>query len=87
MQRFLLEHFPKGTGFPDLELPPVDCAELPLATVDAFSIDDSATTEIDDALSVRALDDGGWRVGVHIAAPALALARDSAWDQVARALM
>ncbi len=87
MQRFLLEHFPKGTGFPDLELPPVDCAELPLATVDAFSIDDSATTEIDDALSVRALDDGGWRVGVHIAAPALALARDSAWDQVARARM
>jgi exoribonuclease-2 len=87
MQRFLLEHFPKGTAFPELELPQIDFAELPLATVEAFSIDDSATTEIDDALSVRALDAGGWRIGVHIAAPALALARDSAWDQVARTRM
>ncbi len=87
MQRFLLEHFPKGTEFPALDLPQVDFADLPLAPVEAFSIDDSATTEIDDALSVRALEAGGWRVGVHIAAPALALERDSAWDQVARARM
>ncbi len=87
MQRFLLEYFPKGTGFPALPLPEVDSGTLPLADVEAFSIDDSATTEIDDALSVRGLDGGGLRLGVHIAAPALALVRDSAWDQVARARM
>ncbi|WP_288121220.1 RNB domain-containing ribonuclease [Thiomonas sp.] len=87
MQRFLLEHFPKGTGFPDLALPARDAQDLPLADVQAFSIDDSATTEIDDALSVRALADGGTVLGIHIAAPALALERDSPWDQTARARM
>ena len=87
MQRFLLEHFPKGTGFADLPLSTPDVGDLPLAEVQAFSIDDSATTEIDDALSVQRLDGGGVVLGIHIAAPALALARDSAWDQAARARM
>ncbi|WP_031407763.1 ribonuclease catalytic domain-containing protein [Thiomonas sp. FB-Cd] len=87
MQRFLLEHFPKGTGFPEVPLPEADAEGLPLAAVKAFSIDDSATTEIDDALSVQPVDGGGLRVGIHIAAPALALLRDSAWDQAARARM
>ncbi len=87
MQRFLLEHFPKGTGFADLALPAAAADDLPLAAVQAFSIDDSATTEIDDALSVQPLQDGGVLLGIHIAAPALALARDSAWDQAARARM
>nr|MBW4047888.1 RNB domain-containing ribonuclease [Pseudomonadota bacterium] len=87
MQRFLLEHFPKGTGFPEVPLPETDAEGLPLAAVKAFSIDDSATTEIDDALSVLPIDGGGLRVGIHIAAPALALLRDSAWDQAARARM
>ena len=87
MQRFLLEHFPKGTGFPEFPLPESDLEGLPLAAVKAFSIDDSATTEIDDALSVQPIDGGGLRVGIHIAAPALALLRDSAWDQAARARM
>ncbi len=51
-RRFLLENFPKGTGFPPgLEAPAIPDL-LPLAPVQAFSIDDSATTEIDDALSV-----------------------------------
>ena len=31
----------------------------------AFSIDDAATTEIDDAFSLTRLDNGNWRVGVH----------------------
>ena len=83
MQRFLLERFPKGTGFPALPLPAAP-AELPLAPAAAFSIDDSATTEIDDAFSLQWLPDGRVRLGIHIAAPALALARDSDWELVAR---
>ena len=87
MQRFLLEYFPRGTGFADQALPRLAPDDLPLAEVRAFSIDDSATTEIDDALSLRALPDGGAVVGIHIAAPALALERDSAWDLAARQRM
>ncbi|MBL8508991.1 MAG: RNB domain-containing ribonuclease, partial [Chitinimonas sp.] len=43
---FLSEYFPKGTGFPAMELPAAP-ADLPDAGVRAFSIDDAATTEID----------------------------------------
>ena len=50
----------------------------------AFSIDDSATTEIDDALSVQGLGTGTVVFGVHIAAPALAFEPESAIDKVAR---
>jgi exoribonuclease-2 len=82
-QRFLFEHFPRGTGFPSLQAPPIT-DELPLATVRAFSVDDSATTEIDDALSIQGLGTGTVTLGIHIAAPALAIAPDSAIDQVAR---
>ncbi|OZB77096.1 MAG: ribonuclease II [Thiomonas sp. 14-64-326] len=83
MQRFLLERFPKGTVFPALPMPSFNDA-LPLAAAAAFSIDDSATTEIDDAFSLQWLDDGRVRLGIHIAAPALALTRDSDWEQFAR---
>lgn len=86
---FLLEHFPRGTGFAELAetaaLNPADPAELPRSTVRAFSVDDAATTEIDDALSIQWLDDGIIRVGIHIAAPALGIAPGSGLDQVARA--
>ena len=82
-RRFLFEHFPKGHGLPALEAPPIR-EELPLAAVQAFSIDDSATTEIDDALSVQGLGSGTVVFGIHIAAPGLAIAPDSALDQVAR---
>ncbi len=82
-QRFLFEHFPRGTGFPALQAPPIT-DELPLATVRAFSVDDSATTEIDDALSIQGLGTGTVTLGIHIAAPGLAIAPDSAIDQVAR---
>jgi exoribonuclease-2 len=81
LQRFLFEHFPKGTGFPPIELDTWE--ELPQAGVNAFSIDDAATTEIDDAFSVDKLANGNWRVGVHIAAPTLGLPRGSAGDLVA----
>jgi exoribonuclease II len=81
LQRFLFEHFPKGTGFPPVSMSKWE--ELPRASVNAFSIDDAATTEIDDAFSVEKLPNGNWRVGVHIAAPALGLPRDSDGDKIA----
>jgi len=82
-RRFLFENFPKGTGFPALQAPAIKDV-LPLASVRAFSIDDSATTEIDDALSVQGLGSGTVVFGVHIAAPALAFAPDSPLDKLAR---
>ena len=85
-QRFLFEHFPKGTGFGELAVPSLSEA-LPLADVQAFSIDDSQTTEIDDALSVQGLGTGCVTLGIHIAAPALSIAPDSALDQIARQRM
>lgn len=85
-KRFLFENFPKGTGFPALSAPAIQ-DELPLAAVQAFSIDDSHTTEIDDALSVQGLGSGTVTVGIHIAAPGLALTPGSPIDQVARARM
>jgi exoribonuclease II len=82
-QRFAFEHFPKGTGFPALQAPAI-ADELPLANVQAFSIDDSQTTEIDDALSVQGIGSGTIMLGIHIAAPSLALQPGSAIDKVAR---
>ena len=82
-RRFLFDQFPKGVAFPSLAPPPVK-DELPTAAVQAFSIDDSATTEIDDALSVQGLGSGTVVLGVHIAAPGLAIAPDSPLDKVAR---
>jgi exoribonuclease-2 len=82
-KRFLLEYFPKGTGFPPVTAPAIK-EELPLAAVQAFSIDDSSTTEIDDALSVQGLGTGTVTVGVHIAAPGLAIQAGAPLDQLAR---
>jgi len=80
---FLLEYFPRGTGFAPVT-EPADPPELPRSAVRAFSMDDEATTEIDDALSVEWRDDGSIRVGIHIAAPALGIAPGSELDKVAR---
>lgn len=78
---FLLEYFPNGRGFPTL--PPVSApTDLPFADVCAFSIDDSNTTEIDDALSLQQLPNGHYRVGIHIAAPTLGIAPDSPVDRL-----
>jgi exoribonuclease-2 len=80
--RFLYEYFPKGTDFDPLlaaEAP----GELELSAVEAFSIDDAATTEIDDAFSVTKLANDNWQVGVHIAAPALGIEPGSALDREA----
>jgi exoribonuclease II len=82
--RFLFEAFPSGIGFAthhDAAATP----QLPLAPVRAFSIDDATTTEIDDAFSVRILPNGNFEIGIHIAAPALAIPRGSPLDGIARA--
>lgn len=57
---------------------------LPQAPSPAYSIDDATTTEIDDAFSLQELAEGGWRVGIHIAAPAAAIGPESALGQSAR---
>ncbi len=82
-QQFLREQFPRGTDFPDVEVPPLPQG-LPRADVRAFSIDDAATTEIDDAFSLQPLPGIGWRVGIHIAAPGLAILPNSPFDLIAR---
>jgi exoribonuclease II len=83
-KRFLLENFPKGTGFPAITAPAI-ADELPLAPVQAFSIDDSQTTEIDDALSLQGLGSGTVTIGIHIAAPGLAVQPGSPIDVLGRA--
>jgi exoribonuclease II len=86
-QRFLFDQFPKGIAFPPLSAPAIDTGALPLSEAHAFSIDDSNTTEIDDALSVRGLGSGTVTLGIHIAAPALAIKPGDAIDVVARSRM
>jgi len=99
LDRFLHEFFPQGTAFefradasPRATITPslgegeggkADL-HLPLADVQAFSIDDAATTEIDDAFSITPRDGGGWRVGIHIAAPGLGIGPESALGEIAR---
>ncbi len=84
LNKFLFEHFPAENS--DADLPTISApADLPLADVSAFSIDDAETTEIDDAFSVTTLPNGNTRVGIHIAAPALGIAMASPIDAYARA--
>lgn len=84
--RFLHDYFPKGTDFPPHARPVISdlLSDLPEAGVEAFSIDDAATTEIDDAFSVQALPGIGHRIGIHIAAPGLGLLPASDLDSIAR---
>jgi exoribonuclease-2 len=81
--KFLFEYFPRGAAFPDV---PCDSQadDLPVADVEAYSIDDAETTEIDDAFSLTPGMDGGMRVGIHIAAPALGYPPGSPIDAIAR---
>ncbi|HUN93694.1 MAG TPA: ribonuclease catalytic domain-containing protein [Burkholderiaceae bacterium] len=91
---FLASAFPRGVAFPSGLPSPSGVVEtldgaLPLAAVEAFSIDDSTTTEIDDAFSLQPIEasGGAWRIGIHIAAPALAIRRGDELDAVARGRM
>ena len=81
--RFLFEYFPEGTDFPAFDSA-VMPGDLPRAEVAAFSIDDATTTEIDDAFSITPREGGGWRIGIHIAAPSLGFGRGSSLDEIAR---
>ncbi|HVP08138.1 MAG TPA: RNB domain-containing ribonuclease, partial [Burkholderiales bacterium] len=81
--RFLHEFHPHGERFPAHEAPAVP-ADLPLAEAAAFSLDDVGTTEIDDAFSLTRISDEELRIGIHIAAPALAFAPGSGLDAIAR---
>jgi exoribonuclease-2 len=84
--RFLFEHFPDskgGTAFPAYA-DAVDPSDLPVADVQAFSIDDAHTTEIDDAFSLAVQADGSMRIGIHIAAPCLGFGPQSDLGQIAR---
>ncbi|MER1968737.1 ribonuclease catalytic domain-containing protein [Castellaniella sp. GW247-6E4] len=84
--RFLSQHFPKGVDWPPIEVDAYG-ANLPRAEVEAYSVDDSHTIEIDDALSVTLPDEHTIRVGIHIAVPALAVTRGSEFDGMARSRM
>lgn len=83
--QFIWEHFPSGTDFGEAvtQSVPDNISSLPVADVAAFSIDDASTTEIDDAFSVTPLTLGSFRIGVHIAAPALGIHPRSTLDQIA----
>jgi exoribonuclease-2 len=82
LKRFLHEFFPRGAAFPPHEVPRPG-EDLPRAALEAFSLDDIGTTEIDDAFSVQRVA-GGLRLGIHIAAPALGFGPGSALDAIAR---
>ncbi|WP_028357157.1 ribonuclease catalytic domain-containing protein [Brackiella oedipodis] len=87
--QFLENHFPKGTAIAPtaLDYASVNLEDLPIADVAAYSLDNSSTTEIDDALAVQALGDDIYQISVHIAAPALLIQRDSEADKLARQRM
>ncbi len=83
--QFVWQHFPSGIDFNELDSQPVanNINDLPYTDVAAFSIDDASTTEIDDAFSVTSLSLGSFRIGIHIAAPALGIDPDSPLDKTA----
>ena len=86
MRKFVAEYFATGLAAKASELSAVP-DDLPLSQAQAFSIDDSSTTEIDDCLSVHFLNSEQVRVGVHIAAPSCAITIDSSLDLAARERM
>jgi exoribonuclease-2 len=90
--RFMAECFPRGC---EHAVQPEETAKLqarlaalgqslPRAQSAAYSIDDESTTEVDDAFSCEALDHGGWRIGVHIAAPGALLGPEDPLAHLAR---
>jgi exoribonuclease II len=80
--RFLFENFPRGAEHADYPAPDA-VSDLLLADVQAYSIDDAATTEIDDAFSLSSLPNGNTRIGIHIAVPVLGITPESAFEDVA----
>lgn len=64
---FTIQHIPNTTAI--LSVP--EMTPLPTAAVKAFSIDDTGTTEIDDAFSLTPLENGNQSIGIHIALPSM----------------
>lgn len=83
---FYAENFPEGAGFPDtLPQPPEGRGDdLPVSDAVPFSIDDSSTTEIDDATSVTHMEGGKTRIGIHIAVPSIGMQRRDPMDLFVR---
>jgi len=81
-RRFISQYFPHGLNPPHYPLAK-RAGHLEQTAVSAFSIDDHTTTEIDDAFSVEKIGDA-YRIGIHIAAPAIAIVRDDDNDRAAR---
>jgi len=79
---FVFENFPHGIEFGEVA-PIPDPGTLQESDAVAFSIDDATTTEIDDAFSVRKMTNGNFRIGIHIAAPALSIEVGSSLDDIA----
>src|SRR5690606_14499194 len=82
--RFMTANFPKGAEFAPVQVGEYG-ADLPLADVVAYSVDDTSTTEVDDALSVVPLGDDLVQIGIHIAVPGLAVKHGNEFDALARA--
>jgi exoribonuclease-2 len=81
--KFLSEYFLRGTA-PAIEITFNPPSGLPSTSLRAYSIDDAATVEIDDAFSFHQLDASRIEIGIHIAAPALYFAADSTVDAYAK---
>ncbi len=86
LEKFMFEHFPKG--LPDSQgAKPSEVSPLRRGDAIAFSIDDSGTTEIDDAFSVSELPGGNLQVGIHISAPSLGIEMGSDIDRHALSML
>ncbi|MBW0454645.1 MAG: RNB domain-containing ribonuclease [Candidatus Kinetoplastibacterium crithidii] len=82
-KKFIKNNFPNGIDFQDsFSVNIID--DLPVSDAEIYSIDDISTTEIDDGLSVRKIDENLTKVGIHIAAPALGIEYGSMLDKIAR---
>ncbi len=85
-QQFIRDNFPQGLDFKiqNASSLHVKLDQLEQNThLDVFSIDDSNTTEIDDAFSVE-WNENGFELGIHIAAPTLSISVDDIFDKIAR---
>lgn len=68
---FVKQYFPQGTELAPLVINDHSTDITLNDKLNVFSIDDSMTTEIDDAFSLQKKDDGSFIIGIHISAPAL----------------
>lgn len=87
--KFINEFFSEGVGFnqtiQNYRVNQTNLDDLPINTqVKAFSIDDSSTTEIDDAFSIQTIDANTFKLGIHIAAPALGIDYGDTMELLAR---